>query len=137
MTARTVSVLDVAKREARILAHAADLVLTRFEGRFLLLSGAPQLRAEVMREPLNALEQRRVGEPFSVEIPSMRWKKRRRWKWYAASRHDSYWPRLGQWLPFYAGDASRVANPKRRAAAASVIRTVGASDVGDPTAAAY
>ena len=44
------SVLDVAKREARILAHAADLVLTRFQGRFLLLSGAPQLRAEVMRE---------------------------------------------------------------------------------------
>jgi hypothetical protein len=60
-------VLDVAKHEARILAHAADLVLIRFEGRFLLLSGAPQLRAEVMRELPNALEQR-AGEPFSVEI---------------------------------------------------------------------
>ena len=71
--------LDVAKRETRILAHAADLVLTRFEGRFPLLSGALQLRTEVMRELPNALEQRRVGEPFSVKIPSMRWKKKRRW----------------------------------------------------------
>jgi hypothetical protein len=130
-------VLDVAKREARILAHAADLVLTRFEGRFLLLSGAPQLRAEVMRELPNALEQRRVGEPFSVEIPSMRWKKRLRWKWYAASRHDSYCPRLGQRLPFYAGDASRVANPKAACRRGQRDQNRWGSDVGDPTAAAY
>jgi peptide subunit release factor 1 (eRF1) len=61
------SVLDEVKHEAKILAHAADLVLRWFEGRYLLLSGAALVPTEVMRELPKPLQQR-VGEPFSVEI---------------------------------------------------------------------
>jgi hypothetical protein len=60
-------VLETLKHEARIFAHAADLVLTRFEARSLLLSGATELRAEVVRE-LPKAQRPHVGEPFSVEI---------------------------------------------------------------------
>jgi peptide subunit release factor 1 (eRF1) len=61
------SVLDEVKHEARILAHAADLVLTGFEGRYLLLSGATLMRAEAIQELPKHLQQR-VGEQFAVEI---------------------------------------------------------------------
>ncbi|MDB5399920.1 MAG: peptide chain release factor 1 (eRF1)-like protein [Rhodopila sp.] len=61
------SVLDQVRHVARIFAHAAELALTQFEGRWLLLSGATQLRAEVMRELPKSLQQR-VGTAFSVEI---------------------------------------------------------------------
>jgi hypothetical protein len=61
------SVLDQVRRVARIFAHAADLALTQFEGRSLLLSGSTQLRPEVMRELPKSLQQR-VGAAFSVEI---------------------------------------------------------------------
>jgi hypothetical protein len=44
------SALDPVKHEAKILAHAADLVLTWFEGRYLLLSGAALVPTEVIRE---------------------------------------------------------------------------------------
>lgn len=67
------SVLDAVGHEARIFAHAAELLLTWFEGRSLLLSGPPELRADVGKELPKSLRQR-VGEPFSVEIhagPSM------------------------------------------------------------------
>lgn len=61
------SILDSVKHEAQILAHAADLVLSWCEGRYLLLSGATLLRTEVMRE-LSSGAQQRVGDPFTVEV---------------------------------------------------------------------
>jgi peptide subunit release factor 1 (eRF1) len=64
------AVLDAVMHVVRVLAHAADLVLTQFEGRSLLLSGPIEMRAEVMRElPKHLLP--RVGEPFQVEIHAL------------------------------------------------------------------
>ena len=37
------------KNEARVLAHAAELVLAQFEGRYLLLSGSLELRKAVIQ----------------------------------------------------------------------------------------
>ena len=37
------------KNEARVLAHAAELVLAQFEGRYLLPSGGLELRTAVMQ----------------------------------------------------------------------------------------
>lgn len=53
--------------EARILAKAAELVLTRYEGRYLLLAEAKDLRAAVVHE-LGKETQQRLGAEFAVEI---------------------------------------------------------------------
>jgi peptide subunit release factor 1 (eRF1) len=55
------------KNEARVLAHAAELVLAQFEGRYLLLSGSLELRKTVMQY-LPKHTQQSVGGEFSVEI---------------------------------------------------------------------
>ena len=55
---------EAAKNEARVLAHAAELVLTQFEGRYLLVSGAPALRAAVIQHLAKNVQQRLGGEFF-------------------------------------------------------------------------
>jgi release factor family 10 len=55
------------KNEARILAHAADLVLQQFEGRYLLFSGAAELRTAVIDFLPKAVQQH-LGVEFSVEV---------------------------------------------------------------------
>jgi peptide subunit release factor 1 (eRF1) len=55
--------------EARILAHASELVLQHFEGRYLLLAGAVELRTAVI-DFLPKMVQQRVGAEFSVEVHS-------------------------------------------------------------------
>jgi Bacterial archaeo-eukaryotic release factor family 10 len=55
------------KNEARLLAHAAELVLAQFEGRYLLLSGSLELRKAVMQYLPKPIQQS-VGSEFSVEI---------------------------------------------------------------------
>jgi Bacterial archaeo-eukaryotic release factor family 10 len=54
------------KNEARVLAHAAELVLPQFEGRYLLLSGSLELRKAVMQYLPKHIQQC-VGSEFSVE----------------------------------------------------------------------
>jgi peptide subunit release factor 1 (eRF1) len=58
---------EAAKNEARVLAHAAELVLTQLEGRYLLLSGTPALRAAVIQHLAKNVQQRLGGE-FFVDI---------------------------------------------------------------------
>jgi hypothetical protein len=55
------------KNEARLLAHAAELVLAQFEGRYLLLSGSLELRKAVIQYLPKPIQQS-VGSEFSVEI---------------------------------------------------------------------
>ena len=55
------------KNEARVLAHAAELVLAQFEGRYLLPSGALELRNAVMQY-LPKHTRQSVGSEFSVEV---------------------------------------------------------------------
>jgi peptide subunit release factor 1 (eRF1) len=55
------------KNETRLLAHAAELVLAQFEGRYLLLSGSLELRNAVMQYLPKPIQQS-VGSEFSVEI---------------------------------------------------------------------
>ena len=55
--------------EARILAHASELVLQHFEGRYLLLAGAVEPRTAVIDFLPKAVQQR-VGAEFSVEVHS-------------------------------------------------------------------
>jgi hypothetical protein len=55
------------KIEARVLADVAELVLAQFEGRHLLMSGAPELRSAVAHGlPKHAQE--RIGGDFAVEV---------------------------------------------------------------------
>jgi peptide subunit release factor 1 (eRF1) len=57
---------EAMKRESQILAHAAELVMTLFDGRYLLMAGPPEMRAMVTpRLPTDV--QHRVGAEFSVE----------------------------------------------------------------------
>jgi peptide subunit release factor 1 (eRF1) len=55
------------KNEARLLAHAEELVLTQFEGRHLLRSGGLELRTAVMQYLSKEVRKHAAGE-FSVEI---------------------------------------------------------------------
>jgi peptide subunit release factor 1 (eRF1) len=64
---RDVLVTAAEKREVRVLAHVAELVLAQFEGRYLLVSGPPQLRSGTI-ESLAKDVQRRVGGEFTVDI---------------------------------------------------------------------
>ena len=64
---RDVLVTEAEKREARVLAHVAELVLAQFEGRYLLVSGPPQLRSATI-ESLAKDVQRRVGGEFTVDV---------------------------------------------------------------------
>jgi peptide subunit release factor 1 (eRF1) len=62
-----VIVIEAMKNEARILAHAVGLVFAQFEGRHLLLSGAPELREAVIEHLPKAVQQR-IGGAFAVEV---------------------------------------------------------------------
>ena len=64
-----VTAVEPLKDEARILAHAAELVLQHFEGRYLLFAGAVELRIAVIDFLPKAVQQR-VGAEFSVEVHS-------------------------------------------------------------------
>ena len=64
---RNVMATEPLKNEARILAHAADLVLQQFEGRYLLFSGAAELRTAVI-DVLPKAVQQHLGVEFSVEV---------------------------------------------------------------------
>ena len=55
--------------EARILAHASELVLEQTNGRYLLLSGAVELRSAVIDFLPKAVQQH-LGAEFSVEVHS-------------------------------------------------------------------
>jgi peptide subunit release factor 1 (eRF1) len=55
--------------EARILAHASELVLEQTDGRYLLLSGAVELRSAVIDFLPKAVQQH-LGAEFSVEVHS-------------------------------------------------------------------
>jgi peptide subunit release factor 1 (eRF1) len=61
-----VIVIEAMKNEARILAHAVGLVFAQFEGRYLLMSGAPELREAVVEHMPKAVQQR-IGGEFAVE----------------------------------------------------------------------
>jgi peptide subunit release factor 1 (eRF1) len=50
-----------------VLAHAAELVLAQFEGRYLLVSAAPELHA-AFHHSLPKEVQQRVADPFAVDI---------------------------------------------------------------------
>jgi peptide subunit release factor 1 (eRF1) len=65
-----VMVTEPMKNEARVLAHAAELVLAQFEGRYLLLSGSLELRKAVMQY-LPKPTRQSVGREFSVEIHAL------------------------------------------------------------------
>jgi hypothetical protein len=58
---------EAAKNEARVLAHATELVVGQFEARHLLFSGAPELIAAVT-EKLTKEVLQRIGPQFAVEI---------------------------------------------------------------------
>jgi peptide subunit release factor 1 (eRF1) len=62
-----VIVVEAMKNEARIIAHAVGLVVAQFEGRHLLLSGAPELQAAVV-EHLPKPVQQLIGADFAVEV---------------------------------------------------------------------
>ncbi|CAO3433646.1 baeRF10 domain-containing protein [Azospirillum endophyticum] len=63
-----VLVTDAEKIEAKVLAHVAEMVLSQFEGRYLLVSAQhPALRAAFM-EQLSKGARQRVCGAFSVEI---------------------------------------------------------------------
>jgi peptide subunit release factor 1 (eRF1) len=64
---RDVLVTAAEKREVRVLAHVAELVLAQFEGRYLLVSGPPALRSATI-ESLAKDVQRRVGGELTVDI---------------------------------------------------------------------
>jgi peptide subunit release factor 1 (eRF1) len=62
-----VIVIEAMKNEARIIAHAVGLIVAQFEGRHLLLSGAPELQAAVVEHLPKAVQQR-IGAEFAVEV---------------------------------------------------------------------
>jgi peptide subunit release factor 1 (eRF1) len=62
-----VLITEAMKNEAHVLAHAAELVLGQFEGRHLLLSGAPEVRAAVT-PVLPKDVQQRIGGEFPADI---------------------------------------------------------------------
>jgi rubrerythrin len=56
------SALEGVRREARIFAHASELVFRQGEARYLVMSGTSELRADVMRELPKDVQQRVGGE---------------------------------------------------------------------------
>jgi peptide subunit release factor 1 (eRF1) len=63
-----VIITEALKNEARVLAHAAELVLAQFEGRYLLVAtGAPELRTAVF-DHLPKEVQAHIGGGFTVEV---------------------------------------------------------------------
>jgi hypothetical protein len=62
-----VMVSEPMRHEARVLAHAAELILAQFEGRYLLPSGGLELRNAVMQY-LPKHTRQGVGSEFSVEV---------------------------------------------------------------------
>jgi hypothetical protein len=60
-------VLQAIRNEARILAHASELALLQYEGRYLLLAEAEDLRAAVIHD-LGKDVQSRVGAEFAADI---------------------------------------------------------------------
>jgi hypothetical protein len=60
-------VLQAIRNEAHILAHTAEQVLTHYQGRYLLLAEAEDLRAAVIHD-LGKDVQQRVGAEFSADI---------------------------------------------------------------------
>ena len=64
---RAVPKPEATRNEARVLARVAELVLAQFEGRHLLLSAAPELRAEFINH-LGESAQHNLGTEFSVDI---------------------------------------------------------------------
>jgi peptide subunit release factor 1 (eRF1) len=62
-----VAVAEPIKREGRVLAEVARLVTAQFEGRYLLISGPPEMRTALLHEAPKELQQR-AGADFSVEI---------------------------------------------------------------------
>lgn len=61
-----VLITDAMKNEAHVLAPALELVLEQFEGRYLLLSGAPEVQTAV-KEVLHKAVLQRIGGEFSVD----------------------------------------------------------------------
>ena len=62
-----VTATEPLRNEARILAHATGLVLEQFGGRYLLLSGTPELRATVIDFLPKAMQQN-LGAEFAVGV---------------------------------------------------------------------
>jgi peptide subunit release factor 1 (eRF1) len=61
-----VLITDAMKVEAHVLAHSTELVLDRFQGRYLMVSGAPEVEAAV-KELLHKEVLQRIGGEFSVD----------------------------------------------------------------------
>jgi len=64
---RAVPKPEATRNEARVLARVAELVLAQFEGRHLLLSAAPELRAEFV-DHLAKGAQECISTEFAVDI---------------------------------------------------------------------
>jgi hypothetical protein len=62
-----VLVTEAIQNEAHVLAHAAELLLAQYEGRYFLLSSPPALRVAVTQH-LAKNEQQRLGGDFTVDI---------------------------------------------------------------------
>jgi len=62
-----VAVAEPVKREGRVLAEAARLVMAQFEGRHLLTSAPPEMRTAFVHDLPKELQQR-VGVDFSVDL---------------------------------------------------------------------
>jgi peptide subunit release factor 1 (eRF1) len=62
-----VAVAEPVRRESRVLAEAAGLVMAHFEGRHVLTSAPAELRAALIRELPKELQQR-VGADFAVDL---------------------------------------------------------------------
>jgi hypothetical protein len=60
-------VIEALSAEARILAGAAEQVMSRYEGRYLVLADAKDLRASVIHHLGKAMQQR-IGDEFAVDI---------------------------------------------------------------------
>jgi hypothetical protein len=62
-----VAVAEPVKREGRILAEVARLVLAQFEGRYLLISAPPEMRTAVINDLPKEVQQR-LGADFEVDL---------------------------------------------------------------------
>jgi hypothetical protein len=64
---RSILKLEALRNQARVLASVTELVMAEFQGRHLLLSVAPELRAEYV-DHLSKVAQRHLDGEFSVDI---------------------------------------------------------------------
>jgi peptide subunit release factor 1 (eRF1) len=71
-TKREEVMLEAIRNQGRVLAHIAELVLAQFEGRYLLVAGPSELRAD-FTESLSKEGRQRVGDPFAVELHAGPW----------------------------------------------------------------